>query len=441
MAIRRMTVYTCSGSGKLKEGKGMRKPRRHVFNLFYLPCSSLGHIICWRVVIVSGLCGIISHRDKVLLLEDFLIDHLILLLYSSKNHVSMESSLLLRMIWIALVLGIEFSSSAEGAKLRKPTPISTSWQRQACESKEGKAGHFTCTPDGQLECFEGWIGDLCNVPICKKGCDPLNGHCRVPGECRCRIGFAGEHCRDCALLPGCVHGTCNKSFECVCKPGWNGLFCSQATCKESCHKSRGFCEKPGECRCRTGWAGEFCNECQTLPGCHNGFCRINPLDCICYPGWTGLLCQTPICKKGCSADHGYCEVPNQCRCRVGWWGSNCDVCHPYPGCRNGYCLKPWECRCQPHWTGFLCDQKIVSCARDSCLNGGTCLMLEPELNNKVAGEQGNITCLCPAAYTGLRCEVELKFQDERKWISHRSNHTSVHLTPSMAALFNMYGRI
>jgi hypothetical protein len=47
--------------------------------------------------------------------------------------------------------------------------ITTLVARQACESKEGKAGHFTCTPDGQLECFEGWIGDLCNVPICKKG--------------------------------------------------------------------------------------------------------------------------------------------------------------------------------------------------------------------------------------------------------------------------------
>lgn len=61
-------------------------------------------------------------------------------------------------------------------------------------------------------------------------------------------------------------------------------------------------------------------------------------------------------------------------------------------------------------------------------------MPESELNNKVAGEQGNITCLCPAAFTGSRCEVELKFQDERKWISHRSNHTSVHLTPSMGII-------
>ena len=86
-------------------------------------------------------------------------------------------------------------------------------ERQACEAKEeGKQGSsYTCTADGQLQCFTGWTGDLCNVPICKKGeqkndnyhqsrftncrqicvaigCDPLNGYCRLPGECRCRIG-------------------------------------------------------------------------------------------------------------------------------------------------------------------------------------------------------------------------------------------------------------
>ncbi|KZS10675.1 Uncharacterized protein APZ42_024844 [Daphnia magna] len=142
----------------------------------------------------------------------------------------MEPYNLLRWIVFVLVF-VELPTTAEGARLRKPMPIPiSSWQRQACDAKEGKQVlHFTCTPDGQLQCFEGWIGDLCNVPICKKGCDPLNGHCKAPGECRCKLGFSGELCRDCALLPGCVHGTCNKSFECQCKPGWTGLFCSQGT--------------------------------------------------------------------------------------------------------------------------------------------------------------------------------------------------------------------
>lgn len=34
----------------------------------------------------------------------------------------------------------------------------------------------------------GWTGDVCDVPICKKGCDPLQGYCKRPGECRCKLG-------------------------------------------------------------------------------------------------------------------------------------------------------------------------------------------------------------------------------------------------------------
>lgn len=88
-----------------------------------------------------------------------------------------------------------------------------------------------------------------------------------------------------------------------------------------------------------------------------------------------------VCRKTCSSEYGYCETPDQCRyrvdtllsndvfqihsnfilinkirCRVGWWGDNCDECFPYPGCKNGNCSKPWECNCQPGWSGFLCDQ-------------------------------------------------------------------------------------
>ena len=49
----------------------------------------------------------------------------------------MESNRSLRLMWIALVLGMmEFNLSTEGARLRKPTPISsTSWQRQVFGSR------------------------------------------------------------------------------------------------------------------------------------------------------------------------------------------------------------------------------------------------------------------------------------------------------------------
>lgn len=52
----------------------------------------------------------------------------------------------------------------------------------------------------------GWTGDLCDVPICRKGCDPLQGYCRRPGECRCKLGFYGQLCDKCVALPGCQHG-------------------------------------------------------------------------------------------------------------------------------------------------------------------------------------------------------------------------------------------
>lgn len=44
------------------------------------------------------------------------------------------------------------------------------------------------------------------------------------------------------------------------------------------------------------------------------------------------------------------------RCKVGWWGKNCEKCFPYPGCVNGTCHRPWECNCKKGWGGMLCDE-------------------------------------------------------------------------------------
>lgn len=42
---------------------------------------------------------------------------------------------------------------------------------------------------------------------------------------RCRLGWAGETCKECQVLPGCQHGYCTKPLECRCKEGWTGILC------------------------------------------------------------------------------------------------------------------------------------------------------------------------------------------------------------------------
>ncbi|ROT78064.1 hypothetical protein C7M84_003247 [Penaeus vannamei] len=260
-------------------------------------------------------------------------------------------------------------------------------------------------------------------------------------------------------------GTKNSHFECTdagevrCVDGWEGEDCDVPICREGCDPVHGYCTQPGECRCSLGWRGENCSECTPLPGCQHGFCNstsfeclceegwdglfcsqqgchatrgycdlpgeckcrigwggdtcqdckplpgcINghctkPLECRCDPGWTGLFCQTPVCAPNCSKEHGACVEPGECRCDVGWWGENCDTCFPYPGCKQGYCTQPWECLCNPGWVGMLCDQPD---------NGGHCNE-HPEacLNGgtciDVPGAR-NFTCSCPSLFTGQRCD-------------------------------------
>ena len=65
-----------------------------------------------------------------------------------------------------------------------------------------------------------------------------------------------------------------------------------------------------------------------------------------------------VCSEGCDLEHGWCRRPNECRCRVGWSGSNCSECVPYPGCKMGNCTQPWTCDCQPGWGGIDCTEKL-----------------------------------------------------------------------------------
>ncbi|KAL0983680.1 hypothetical protein UPYG_G00131240 [Umbra pygmaea] len=115
----------------------------------------------------------------------------------------------------------------------------------------------------------------------------------------------------------------------------------------------------------------------------------------CLEGWSSAECNTPICRQGCSVEHGHCKEPGGCKCLYGWQGQYCDQCTPYPGCVHGTCVEPWQCLCDTNWGGHLCNKDLNFCGtKQPCLNGGTCSNTGPD----------KYECSCAEGYSGLRCE-------------------------------------
>jgi len=131
---------------------------------------------------------------------------------------------------------------------------------------------------------------------------------------------------------------------------------------------------------------------------------------VCLPGWEKRdaearddYCMKPKCAEGCSSENGYCNKPNECKCRIGWTGADCNQCEIYPGCEHGTCSKPYTCECDSGWGGHLCNIDLNFCTKHKpCHNGATCFNTGKDY-----------TCSCPIGFTGRNCEtrVENKCQE------------------------------
>jgi len=128
-------------------------------------------------------------------------------------------------------------------------------------------------------------------------------------------------------------------------------------------------------------------------------------DKICLDGWQkdsnnaeGDYCTKAVCSPGCHNEHGYCVLPDQCKCRDGWEGPSCTDCIRYPGCQHGTCNEPWKCDCQEGWGGLFCNQDLNYCTNNHpCKNGATCFNTG----------QGSYTCSCSPGWTGTKCETRI----------------------------------
>ncbi|XP_061097419.1 protein jagged-2-like isoform X1 [Conger conger] len=149
--------------------------------------------------------------------------------------------------------------------------------------------------------------------------------------------------------------------------------------------------------CDENYYGSKCNKhCRPLDNYFGHFVCDQFGNRGCIEGWKGPDCKIPICKQGCSLQHGGCDTPGECKCKYGWQGQFCDECSPYPGCVHGTCVEPWRCDCNKNWGGLLCDKDLNYCGtHHPCTNGGTCLNTEPDQYH----------CSCPDGYTGKNCEI------------------------------------
>nr|XP_003467216.2 LOW QUALITY PROTEIN: delta-like protein 3 [Cavia porcellus] len=161
-------------------------------------------------------------------------------------------------------------------------------------------------------------------------------------------------------------------------------------------------------------------------------CRLRSAPSRCGPGLRPCTpfedqCEDPpVCLKGCSPEHGFCEQPDECQCLEGWTGPLCTVpvstssclgprgpssatagclvpgpgpCDGNPCANGGSCSETsgsFECTCPRGFYGLRCEVSGVTCADGPCFNGGLCV--------GGADPDSAYVCHCPPGFQGSNCE-------------------------------------
>ncbi|XP_037085520.1 prolow-density lipoprotein receptor-related protein 1-like [Pollicipes pollicipes] len=117
-----------------------------------------------------------------------------------------------------------------------------------------------------------------------------------------------------------------------------------------------------------------------------------------------LTSQLPVLPCNLECVHGTCRrgpAGPRCVCEARYQGALCDRDRCAGHCLNkGYCYvnlisggPDLACNCLPDWTGQRCQTPADPCSGRGCLNGATC-----------SRANGTDVCVCPAGFTGARCE-------------------------------------
>ncbi|KAM8816563.1 LOW QUALITY PROTEIN: protein crumbs homolog 1 [Rhynchonycteris naso] len=317
-------------------------------------------------------------------------------------------------------------------------------------------------------CVPGYQGTHCDVEVdecvsdpCKNGATCLNVIGRY--ACLCPRDYSGVNCEwevdECRSQP-CLNGaTCQDAlgaYFCDCAPGFLGDRCElniDECASEPCLHG-GLCVDRGNrysCTCMdSGFTGMHCEtlmpSCWSEPCLNNATCEDSDDNYTCHcPGYTGAQCETDINECGsdpCQSGGGQCvqlfephhgrlaQLPAllsypgvsgyMCICRLGFTGVHCEEaineCSSSPCQNGGTCenlLGNYTCHCPlvndsgTFYGGSNCSDVLPGCPHHQCLNDGQCI---PHVRN---GQHG-FSCLCPAGYTGSRCEAVtiLSFQGD-----------------------------